>query len=254
MKKLFLLIFVFSFAYSCSSAQEKYNIIITGASFASYENTWFELGCKELNAVPLNKAVGAQAIADAANKMSEGVLYSKEELEKADAFVIMHVHNKDVFEDSALKENYTDYKLPFDRSNYAAAYDYVIKKYIADCYNLKFDKNSKYYNTPTGKPVIIVLSTHWHDARPIYNQSVRLLAQKWGFPVIEFDKYIGFSKNTPHPVTKEQISRLYADENTETIDGVAYGWHPLRGENQYIQQHMAAIFVDTIRKILPLKQ
>lgn len=251
MKKLFL--FIFLFVLVCVSAQEKYNILMTGASFASYENGWFELGCKELNAVPLNKAVGAQAIADAANKMNEGTLYSKEELEIADAFVIMHVHNMDVFENSELKENYTDYKVPFDRSNYAAAYDYVIKRYISDCYNLKFDKDSKYYNTQSGKPVIIILSTHWHDARPIYNESVRLLAQKWGFPVIEFDKNIGFSRNTPHPVNKLQMSRLYADDNTETIDGVVYGWHQLRGEDKFIQQHMAAIFVDTMKKVLPLR-
>ncbi|WP_110311757.1 DUF5040 domain-containing protein [Dysgonomonas alginatilytica] len=251
MKKFFLFIFLFGFI--CVSAQEKYTILMTGASFASYQNGWFEIGCKELHARALNKAVGAEAIADGANRMVKGTLYSKQELEDADAFVIMHVHNMDVFEDSELKENYRDYKVPFDRSNYAAAYDYVIKKYISDCYNLKFDKDSKYYNTQSGKPVIIVLSTHWHDARPIYNESVRLLAQKWGFPVIEFDRYIGFSKNTPHPVTKQQMSTLYADDNTETIDGVVYGWHQLRGEDKFIQQHMAAIFVDTMKKVLPIK-
>ena len=251
MKKLFLFICLLSFV--CVSAQEKYKILMTGASFASSQNGWFEIACKALDAVPLNKAIGAEAIADGANRMNNGTLYSKQELEDADAFVIMHVHNMDVFENSALKDNYTDYKLPFDRSNYAAAYDYVIKKYISDCYNLKFDKKSKYYNSQSGKPVIIVLSTHWHDARPIYNETVRLLAQKWGFPIIEFDKYIGFSKNTPHPVTKEQMSRLYADDNTETIDGVVYGWHQLRGEDKYIQQHMAAIFVDAMKKILPIR-
>lgn len=251
MKKLFLFICLLSFV--CVSAQEKYKILITGASFASSQNGWFEIGCKALDAVPLNKAIGAEAIADGANRMNNGTLYSKQELEDADAFVIMHVHNMDVFEGSALKENYTDYKVPFDRSNYAAAYDYVIKRYMSDCYNLKFDKESKYYNSQSGKPVIIILSTHWHDARPIYNQSVRLLAQKWGFPVIEFDKYIGFSKSTLHPVTKEQMSRLYADDNTEIIDGIVYGWHQLRGEDKYIQQRMAAIFVDTMKKVLPIK-
>lgn len=248
MKKILLFVFLLSFV--CISAQKKYNILITGASFASSQNGWFELGCDKLDATPINKAVGGEAISDAANKMIDGTLYTPEELESIDAFVIMQVHNMDVFEGSALKENYTDYTVPFDRSNYAAAYDYVIKRYISDCYNLKFDKKSKYYNTQSGKPVIIVLSTHWHDARSVYNESVRLLAQKWGFPLIEFDKYIGFSKNTPHPVTKQQISILYTDDNTETIDGVVYGWHPLQGRDQYIQQRMAAIFVETMRKIL----
>ncbi len=46
-----------------------------------------------------------------------------------------------------------------------------------------------------GKPASIVLCTHWHDSRPIFNTSVRKLAEKWGFPVVEFDRYIGFSKN-----------------------------------------------------------
>ena len=71
----------------------------------------------------------------------------------------MHVHDEDVASENGLKENYKDYRTPFDRSNYAAAYDYVIKHYITDCYNLKFDKKSKYYNTPSGKPAIIVLCT-----------------------------------------------------------------------------------------------
>jgi len=51
----------------------------------------------------------------------------KKELEEIDALVIMQVHDKDVFDESQLKPKYTDYQIPFDRSNYAAAFDYVIK-------------------------------------------------------------------------------------------------------------------------------
>ena len=46
---------------------KKYNILLTGASFASPNNGWFELGCKYLDANPINKAIPGEAIADAAN-------------------------------------------------------------------------------------------------------------------------------------------------------------------------------------------
>ncbi len=238
--------------YAQSPEKNKYTILLTGASFASSNNGWFELACKTLDVTPINKAIGGEAIADAANKMAADTLYTKQQLEDIDAFVIMHVHDEDVASENGLKENYKDYKTPFDRSNYAAAYDYVIKHYITDCYNLKFDKNSKYYNTPSGKPAIIVLCTHWHDARIIYNSAIRKLAAKWGFPVVEFDKYIGFSKNHLHPVTGKQYSILYA-HNNEIVNGVEYGWHPYNGEDKYIQQRMAAIFTDLMKKVLPLK-
>ncbi|MDU1889734.1 MAG: DUF5040 domain-containing protein [Dysgonomonas sp.] len=235
-----------------SSDEKKYTILLTGASFGSPNNGWFELGCEALYAKPINTAIGGQAIADAANRMAGDTLYTKAQLDDIDVFVIMHVHDRDVASEEGLKENYQDYIIPFDRSNYAAAYDYVIKKYITECYNLKFDKNSKYYGTKSGKPAIIVLSTHWHDARTIYNPAVRKLGARWGFPVIEFDKYIGFSKDSQHPVTKQQYSIIYA-HNNEFINDIEYGWHPYEGKDKYIQQRMAAIFVDLMRKVLPLK-
>lgn len=256
MKKI-VLIFVLLLAvlnsHSQISENKKYKILLTGASFANDRNGWFELGCETLDATPLNRAVPGHAIADAANMMNEGKLYSKEELENLDALVIMHVHNKNVADTVGLKKNYTEYKTPFDRSNYAAAYDYVIKRYISECYNLKFDKNSKYFGTESGKPVVIILSTHWHDGRTVFNPAIRQLSEKWGFPVIEFDKYIGFSKKQLHPVSGKQFSILYTNNNTEVIDGTVYGWHPLEGKDKYIQQRMAAIFVDLMKKVLPLK-
>lgn len=230
----------------------KYTILLTGASFASPENKWFELGCEALDAQPLNRAIGGEAITNTANRMIDGTLYSAKELEHIDAFVIMQVHNQDVYEASQIKEKYTDYKVPFDRSNYAATYDYVIKRYISECYNLKFNKESKYYNTPMGKPAIIVLCTDWHDGRVKFNTSIRQLAQKWGFPLVEFDKNIGFSKNQLHPVTGEQYSLIYSQDN-QIIDGAKFGWHPQRGKDKYIQQRMAAIFADAMRKVLPLR-
>lgn len=252
---LILLLFTFTAIYSQDNAdlKSKYTILLTGASFASSNNGWFEVACRNLNAKPLNKAIEGTAIVDAANSMAEGELYTMQELEDMDAFVIMHVHDKDVSDEIAIKDNYKDYKTPFDRSNYAIAYDYVIKRYITECYNLKFNPSSKYYNTASGKPAVIVFCTHWHDGRPVFNTSIRKLSAKWGFPVVEFDKYIGFSKNHLHPVTGQQYSILYTDNNLEKIDGEVFGWHPYHGEDQYIQQRMAAIFSDLMKKVLPLK-
>ena len=164
----------------------------------------------------------------------------------------MHVNDRDVFDESELQGDYTSYKTPFDRSNYAIAYDYVIKRYISECYELRNHPESKYYGTKTGKPAIIILCTHWHDARGTFNSSVRKLAEKWGLALVEFDRNIGFSKNTLHPVTGEQPSIMYA-QDTQITDGISYGWHPRRGEHEYIQQRMAAVFVEQMKKVLPLK-
>lgn len=255
MKKYFILFFSLllfvPFAYS-QNETPKYKILLAGASFASPVNGWFELGCKTLNAEPINKAVNGQSIAVTANEMAQGKFYTLDDLEDVDVFVIMHVHDKDVADESKLKNSYKDYTLPFDYADYAQAYDYVIKKYLTDCYNLRYKEDSKYYNTLAGKPAVIVLCTSWHDARKIFNPAIRILGERWGFPVVEFDKYIGFSKNHLHPVTNKQYSILYA-HNTEMINGEEFGWHPYEGQDQYIQQRMAAIFVDMVRKILRSK-
>jgi len=250
---LIVLLFAFTAAIPAQEKKEKpYTFLLTGASFASPNNGWFEVGCDLVGATPLNRAIGGEAIADAANRMEKGTLYSKEELEEIDALVIMQVHDKDVYDESQLQTKYTDYKTPFDRSNYAAAYDYVIKRYLTECYNLKFDSTSVYYNTRAGKPAVVVLCTDWHDGRVTYNTSVRKLGEKWGFPVVEFDKYIGFSRNAVHPVTGEQVSRLFTADKQE-IAGETYGWHPENGKDSYIQRRMGAIFADTMRKIFPVK-
>lgn len=257
MKRFYSLLILLIACSSALFAQEKhekpYTFLLTGASFASPNNGWFEVGCELSHAHPLNRAIGGEAIADAANRMIKGTLYTPEELEKIDALVIMQVHDKDVCDTSQLKERYTEYDTPFDRSNYAAAFDYVIKRYMTECYNLKFNKHSKYYNSKAGKPAVIILCTDWHDGRVTYNTSVRKLAEKWGFPLVEFDKFIGFSKNTLHPVTEEQTSRLFTDDKQE-IDGQTFGWHPRNGQEQYIQRRMGAIFAETMRKIFPMQQ
>lgn len=254
MKKLLTLLLALPLAWGHATAQEnaKYTILLTGASFASPQNSWFEIGCRQLDARALNRAIGGESIADTANRMAEGTLWNAGELDEMDALVIMQVHNRDVSATGGLKEKYTDYTTPFDRSNYAAAFDYVIKRYQSECYALKDDPKSKYYGTKSGKPAVIVLCTDWHDARTTYNAAIRRLAARWGLPLVEFDRNIGFSKDTPNPATGTQQSLLHA-QDTQTIEGVAYGWHPLRGQDKYIQQRMAAIFTDTMRRILPAK-
>ena len=254
MKKLLTLLLALPLACGHAAAQEnaKYTILLTGASFASPQNDWFEIGCRQLDARALNRAIGGESIADTANRMAEGTLWNAGELDEMDALVIMQVHNRDVSATGGLKEKYTDYTTPFDRSNYAAAFDYVIKRYQSECYALKDDPKSKYYGTKSGKPAVIVLCTDWHDARTTYNAAIRRLAARWGLPLVEFDRNIGFSKDTPNPATGTQQSLLHA-QDTQTIEGVAYGWHPQRGQDKYIQQRMAAIFTDTMRRILPAK-
>ena len=254
MKKLLTLLLALPLAWGHATAQEnaKYTILLTGASFASPQNGWFEIGCRQLDARALNRAIGGESIADTANRMAEGTLWNAGELDEMDALVIMQVHNRDVSATGGLKEKYTDYTTPFDRSNYAAAFDYVIKRYQSECYALKDDPKSKYYGTKSGKPAVIVLCTDWHDARTTYNAAIRRLTARWGLPLVEFDRNIGFSKDTPNPATGTQQSLLHA-QDTQTIEGVAYGWHPQRGQDKYIQQRMAAIFTDTMRRILPAK-
>ena len=254
MKKLLTLLLALPLAWGHAAAQEnaKYTILLTGASFASPQNGWFEIGCRQLDARAINRAIGGESIADTANRMAEGTLWNAGELDEMDALVIMQVHNRDASATGGLKEKSTDSTTPFDRSNYAAAFDYVIKRYQSECYALKDDPKSKYYGTKSGKPAVIVLCTDWHDARTTYNAAIRRLAARWGLPLVEFDRNIGFSKDTPNPATGTQQSLLHA-QDTQTIEGVAYGWHPQRGQDKYIQQRMAAIFTDTMRRILPAK-
>ncbi len=230
---------------------QRYNILLTGASFASPANQWFEIGCKFINANAINRADDGESIQTTAQRMEYGILYTKQELETLDALVIMQVHDQDVFTATGLKDDYTQYT-NLTSLSYAAAFDYVIKRYITECYNLRNDPTSAYYNSKLGKPAVIILCTDWHDARVTYNTSVRKLAEKWGLILVEFDKSIGFTKNKVHPVTKAQYSLIYS-EDTQTISGIMYGWHPKRGDDSFIQQKMAAIFADAMKRILPLR-
>lgn len=245
MKRLVYFLFcLLSFA-NTYAVDYKYHFMLTGASFGVAENGWFELSCKAFDAEAINKAVSGEAIYHTANRMATNTFYTKDQLERTDVFVIMHVHNQNVADQTWLKTDFNEYTMP--TSNYAIAYDYVIKKYKDDCYKLKDDPTSKYYGTPNGKPATIVLCTHWHDARTVYNPAIRLLAQKWNLPLVEWDTNIGFTKDVL--VNGQQPSIQYA-MNNEVINGVTYGWHPLTGQGQYIQKKMSDIFNATMQNVV----
>jgi len=111
MKKLLTLLLALPLLWGHAAAQEnaKYTILLTGASFTSPQNGWFEIGCRQLDARALNRAIGGESIADTANRMAEGTLWNAGELDEMDALVIMQVHNRDVSATGGLKEKYTDY-------------------------------------------------------------------------------------------------------------------------------------------------
>ncbi|MCM1070953.1 MAG: DUF5040 domain-containing protein [[Clostridium] fimetarium] len=224
------------------TGDEKITFLLTGASFSVPENGWFEIGCEDLGAEAINKAVSGEAIYHTARRMNLGTFYTLEELDKTDVFVIGHVHNQNVANEQWLKDKWEDYTNIASTTDYSVAYDYVIKRYIADCEGLKDNPESKYYGTEHGKPAKIMLCTHWHDARTTYNPAIRKLAEKWNLPLVKFDENIGFSRLDAE--TQADQPSLGFAHDTETIGGVKYGWHPLRGSNSYIQRRMAQIFVE----------
>jgi hypothetical protein len=233
-----------------NNALENRNILLTGASLAFPENEWFGYVQRDLGVTGYNKAVSGETMAETAQKMHDGTLYTQQEFEDFDVFLIFHSHNQVVTDTTNIKENYEDYVFPLtDRS---AQWDYVLKKYSAECYAARLNPSSRWYGTKDGKPCMVVVCTHWHDARTNFNDSIRVLQAKWGFTLCEFDTRIGFSKNQVHPVTGEQVSILHCDNeygNTEVINGVTYGWHQTRGKAAYIQKKMASIVESVIRNL-----
>ena len=222
------------------------NILLTGASFAYSGNQWFSYVCKDLNITGYNKAVSGETMQHTSQKIHDGTLYTQEEFEDFDVLLISHSHNQAVNNTANIKTDYNDYVFPItDRS---AQWDYVLKKYAADCYAARLNPNSRWYGTKCGKPFMVVVCTHWHDSRTVFNDSIRELQKKWGFILCELDTRIGFSKNQVHPVTGEQVSILHAVD-TEVINGVTYGWHPTRSTTAWVQKEIASIVESTIKNL-----
>ena len=144
---------------------------------------------------------------------------------------------------------------------YSAGYDYLLKKYAKDCYDLRLNPNSKWYGTKSGKPVIIVCTTQWHDGYVRFNESIDRLCKKHGAILCDVAGNIGFSYRQTDPENPDSIrwSALYCNNtaigsgnDTETIpiNGVNYtnmGWHPTRDWGCYIQMKRANILTETLK-------
>lgn len=144
---------------------------------------------------------------------------------------------------------------------YAAGYDYLLKKYALDCYNLRLNPDSKYYGTKSGKPVVIVCTTQWHDGYVRFNEGVKKMAKRHGAIVCDVANNVGFSYLQTDPTNDDSIrwnalhcnNAAYGSGNdTETIPihGVMYtgmGWHPTRQWDCYIQMKRAQILAETMR-------
>ena len=144
---------------------------------------------------------------------------------------------------------------------YAAGYDYLLKKYALDCYNLRLNPDSKYYGTKSGKPVVIVCTTQWHDGYVRFNDSVKIMAKRHGAIVCNVADNVGFSFLQTDPTNDDSIrwgalhcnnAAIGSGNDTETIPihGVMYtdmGWHPTRQWDSYIQMKRAQILAETMR-------
>ena len=253
-------------------------ILLTGASFATANgsdsgwepeingyNRWFENACNIMGINGINHAIGGQSIINTANMMLDagedkphGTLFMNNGSDVFDdvyVFVIMHVHNQDVnYIGNKTLEDYKSQGI----NGYAEAYDYVIKQYMKWCLDAKDDSQSKYYGVQYGKPFQMLLCTHWHDARTIFNNSVRKLCKKTGISLCRFDDKVGFSKNYPNPSgLQESCYHSWSPDGSiagsvEVIDGVTYGWHMEKPKYTsleeytlpYIQRKISSIFRD----------
>lgn len=216
-----------------------------GASLIETANGWVEQACGQLGVRCLNKAVGGQRTHDFAKKLWSGTYASPAQQDQIDIMLIQFANCNDVCGDeSTLLPTADDYtrnytrqtKNPFEEYSHAQQMDYILKKWQQIC-------------EQRHKPMHVILVTHWHDGRVTYNESVRRLAQRWNAEVCELDKNIGFTKDKPLPDGR-QPSVLYA-KDTEMIDGVEFGFHPLRGEDgNYIQSVMAGILEDKLQEYI----
>lgn len=144
---------------------------------------------------------------------------------------------------------------------YSAGYDYLLKKYAKDCYDLRLNPNSKWYGTKSGKPVIIVCTTQWHDGYVRFNESIARLCKKHGAILCDVAGNIGFSYKQTDPENPDSIrwnalhcnnTAIGSGNDTETIpiNGINYtnmGWHPTRDWGCYIQMKRANILADTLK-------
>ena len=261
-------------------------VLLIGASFAAAnENNWFALLSEKLgNGDYYNKAVGSTNVLYDAWRLQNGTLYTAEEFEKFDVLMINHVHDRDVFTladivvngktytgsqlkgltaeqyeangivdffaskvyDSAVgseRELYYGYR---EAQYYAAAFDYIFKKYRAICYAAKDNASSQWAGSTFGKPCQILLLTHWNAGRPIINASLKKLGAKWNTPVFDLSLGLGFAPSKlllDGTKTTYNESTYYARDN-EYVDNQYFGKHLQYSTSApfpYIQRKIASV-------------
>lgn len=243
---LFVLITFCVIQTGCSTKNEanidqQVVVATMGASLMDPGNGWVEYACTQAGAKCMNKAVSGEMVYDFAYKLWKEEYATPAELQEIDILLIQFANCKDIYGDEATlyatAEEYianldTAISKPFKKYSYAQSMDYILKKWQQIC---------NQYN----KPMHVLFVTHWHDARTTYNTAVRQLAERWNTEVVELDCNIGFTKEIPDSDGR-QPSIKYA-VNTEKINGIEYGWHPLRGDKgTYIQNKMASILYDKL--------
>ena len=274
---------------------------LTGASNAMPGNGWFEHACRKLGYRCKNVAISGENPMNACDKIWRGILYTKEELENIDFFVLSHTHNYNIaytsdtstilqktVEDYEAK-GYDDSGLPISgipnpsnpqhhilpqtggsahgyypqndilNERYAAGFDYLIKKYTLDCYNLRLDPTSKWYGTKSGKPCNVIICSYWHDGYTVYNEAAKTVALKHGAIYCDIASKVGFSYRQTDPTDENSIrqSFLYCnnaafgsgnDSEDIPINGVIYtnmGWHATRDVNSPLTVKRGDILANT---------
>ena len=144
---------------------------------------------------------------------------------------------------------------------YAAGYDYLLKKYALDCYNLRLNPDSKWYGTKSGKPVIIVCTTQWHDGYVRFNEGIKNVARRHGAILCDVANNVGFSYMQTNPQDDDSIcwnalhcnnTSIGSGNDTENIPihGIMYnnmGWHPTRDWSCYVQMKRAQILAESLK-------
>lgn len=217
-----------------------------GASLMYSGNGWVEIACSKLGVECMNKAVSSKLVYDYAYQLWQNTYASEDELAKIDILLIQFANCRDVCgqEDSLFSTaqeyvNHLDTTAtdnPFRQYSAAQCMDYILKKWQQICVH---------YN----RPMHVLFVTHWHDSRTIYNNAVRRLAIRWNADVVELDKNIGFSKDELDKDGRQPSIKYAVD--TEMIDSVEYGWHPLReGKGVYIQHKMGNILSRKLKQYI----
>ena len=233
-----------------SQEEQKQIVLATmGASLMYPKNGWVEKACEQQNIQCLNKAVSSKTVTHFAQQLWGNTYATEEELKKIDILLIQFANAGNIYGDSAAMlptaddytRNYTTFSEElFHEYSYAQRMDYIMKKWQQICE--QYDK-----------PMYVIFVTHWHDGRVVYNEAIRKLTQRWNADLCELDKNIGFTKDEPLPDGR-QPSILYAVD-TEFIDSVEFGWHPLRGdEGEEIQTRMARILEENLKRYKSLNK